>query len=133
MRIIRWTISLVVIAVLAWFAARNWTPVTVNLVPPTQIVLPLPLLVFALLILGAVPPSLAHAFDKWRWQRRVRKAEAAASAKALELAELRGDRERQMPLDEAEAVLRARAQAAGAASGGDMPVQARSIALPPGA
>ncbi|MCH8684186.1 hypothetical protein [Pedomonas mirosovicensis] len=132
MRFFRWFFYFVIAAALAWFAATNWSMVTINLVPPTQLVMPLPLLVLICLALGALPPTFSHMIDRWRWKRRVKRAEQLAEQRALELAEIKGERERMMLPEEAEAALKARVAAAGAAYVDDEPVTKRSAPMPPG-
>lgn len=133
MRVFRWVFFLIIAGILAWFAAMNWSMVTINLVPPVQLVLPLPLLVVAALVLGALPPAFSHMVDRWRWKRRVKRAEAAADQARLELAEIKGERERLMQPEEAEAALKARVAAAGATYIDDEPVQkSRPVPLQPG-
>lgn len=133
MRVFRWVFFLIIAGILAWFSAMNWSTVTVNLVPPVQLVMPLPILVLAALVLGALPPAFSHMVDRWRWKRRVKRAEAAADQARLELAEIKGERERMMLPEEAEAALKARVAAAGAAYIDDEPVQKKRPApLQPG-
>lgn len=126
MRFIRWFVFLVTASVLAWFAAMNWTMVTINLVSPYQVIMPLPLAIFIALALGALPPALSHAIDRWRWKRRVKRAEAEAQERALELAEIKGERERMLQPEVAEAALMARVAAAGAAYADDDSEHARA-------
>lgn len=136
MRLVRWIIYLVILGLLAWFAANNWSQATITISPTLQLILPLPLLLFAAVLLGALPPALIHSIDKFLWRRRLRKAEAAKNEIAQELADARGDRSYLAP-EAAEAALRARVAAAGAAaagdtvSTGDLPIQARPLAIPP--
>lgn len=133
MRVFRWVFFLIIAGILAWFAAMNWSMVTVNLVPPVQLILPLPILVLAALVLGALPPAFSHMVDRWRWKRRVKRAEAAADQARLELAEIKGERERMMKPEEAEAALKARVAAAGSTYIDDEPVQkSRSASLQSG-
>ena len=133
MQVFRWVFFLIIAGVLAWFAAMNWSMVTINLVPPVQLIMPLPILVLAALVLGALPPAFSHMLDRWRWKRRVKRAEAAAEQARLELAEIKGERERMMQPEEAEAALKARVAAAGATYIDDEPVQKkRTMPLQPG-
>ncbi|HLU91057.1 MAG TPA: hypothetical protein VKZ46_00590 [Pedomonas sp.] len=133
MQVFRWVFFLIIAGILAWFAAMNWSMVTINLVPPVQLVMPLPILVVAALVLGALPPVFSHMLDRWRWKRRVKRAEAATEKARLELAEIKGERERMMQPEEAEAALKARVAAAGSAYMDDEPVQAkRAASLKPG-
>ena len=65
---------------LAWFAARNWVPVTVNLWPPYQLVIRLPILIVGAILLGWLPTTLAHSLSRWRWRRRLSRTERELQA-----------------------------------------------------
>jgi uncharacterized integral membrane protein len=65
---------------LAWFAARNWVPVTVNLWPPYQMVIRLPVLIVGAVLLGWLPTMLAHSLSRWRWRRRLSRTERELQA-----------------------------------------------------
>ena len=75
MRAITFVIYLLIGIALAWFAARNWVPVTLQLWPPYEMVIRLPVLVIAAVFVGALPVALLHVVSRWRWRRRVAKVE----------------------------------------------------------
>lgn len=85
MRAITFIIYTLIGIALAWFAARNWIPVTLQLWPPYEMVIRLPVLVIAAVFLGALPVALLHVVSRWRWRRRLAKAERQL-AKAQPLA-----------------------------------------------
>lgn len=74
MRFLKLLAYLAVTLVLAWFAARNWTSVTVNLWPPYQLVIRLPVLLVAAALLGALPGAVIHSASRWRWRRQLARA-----------------------------------------------------------
>ncbi len=96
---------------LAWFAARNWVPVTVNLWPPYQLVIRLPILIIGAILLGWLPTMLAHSLSRWRWHRRLSRTE------------------RELQATRSAAILPSSTAAEPAAS--DLPPQAQPLVVPP--
>lgn len=92
MRIVTLLFSILLAAAFAWFSARNWMEVTLNLTRDLVMVLPLPLLlaVFALAIL--LPTIFLHGFVRWSLRRRISRLEKLVVAKEAEIATLRGRR-----------------------------------------
>lgn len=92
MRIVTLLFSVALAAAFAWFSARNWMDVTLNLTRDLVMVLPLPLLlaVFALVLI--LPMMLLHAFVRWGLRRRISRLEKLVVTKDAEIATLRGRR-----------------------------------------
>jgi uncharacterized integral membrane protein len=62
-------------ALLAWFAANNWTMVTLWLWGGYELAIRLPVLLLLMFLIGAFPLVLLQTVNRWRWQRRVTKLE----------------------------------------------------------
>jgi uncharacterized integral membrane protein len=77
---IRTLLTILLFVLIAVFAAANWTPVTVKLWPPYEIVTKLPVLVVAAVLLGWLPAGTAHAVARWRWRRRLERTERELEA-----------------------------------------------------
>lgn len=75
MRIFSTLLLALVVFALAAFAAANWQMVTVRILPGTDLVVRLPVLLFAVALLGAVPASVAHSIGRWTWRRRLTRTE----------------------------------------------------------
>lgn len=92
MRIVTLLFSILLAAAYAWFSARNWMEVTLNLTRDLVMVLPLPLLlgVFALVLI--LPMMVLHGFVRWGLRRRISRLEKMIVAKDSEIATLRGRR-----------------------------------------
>jgi uncharacterized integral membrane protein len=88
MRPIRTLLTIALLLLFILFAAANWTPVTVKLWPPYELVVKLPVLVLVAAFAGWLPAGVAHAVARWRWRRRLerteRELEAARPAPAAE-------------------------------------------------
>jgi len=69
-------------ALLAWFAVRNWHIVALELWGGYELAIRLPVLLFITFFLGVLPLALLQGFTRWRLRRRVRRLE-------LELADAR--------------------------------------------
>lgn len=76
MRFFNLLILIVLTLGLAWFSARNWTPVTLALWPPYQMVIQLPVLVVLCVLTGWLPSTAVYSFSRWRLKRRLLRAEA---------------------------------------------------------
>ena len=75
MRILNYLFLAILIFALAAFAAANWVMVTVKLLPSYELVIRLPVLLFAVALLGAMPASIAHSIGRWTWRRRLTRTE----------------------------------------------------------
>ena len=75
MRFLSYLIFALIIFALAAFAAANWVMVTVRLMPSWELVIRLPVLMFAMLMIGALPASLLHSVSKWSWRRKLTRTE----------------------------------------------------------
>lgn len=72
------TLLWIAIAVLvALFAIRNGTPVTVNLWSDLQMVTPLWVIVLLSFLVGLLPVLAMHRASKWRWRRRLEQSDRA--------------------------------------------------------
>lgn len=75
MRFFSYLLFAALIFALAAFAAANWVMVTVKLLPSWELVIRLPVLMFAMLMIGALPASLLHSLSKWSWRRKLTRTE----------------------------------------------------------
>lgn len=80
MRFLNLLIIVVLALALAWFSARNWTPVSLALWPPYQMVIQLPVLVVLCVLIGWLPTTALHSFSRWRLNRKLSRAEAELQA-----------------------------------------------------
>jgi lipopolysaccharide assembly protein A len=62
---------------LAWFAARNWTMVSLRLWDGYELSIRLPLLMLLAFLLGVVPLGILQNLSRWRLRHKVRKLERA--------------------------------------------------------
>ena len=76
MRFLSLLIALVLALALAWFSAQNWTPVTLALWPPYQLIIRLPVLLVICVLAGWLPTTMIHSFTRWRLTRRLSRTEA---------------------------------------------------------
>lgn len=76
MRLLTYLLMALLLFGLAVFAAANWVPVTVRVLPGWDLVVRLPVLLFAAALLGALPASLAHSIGRWTWRRRLARTQA---------------------------------------------------------
>ncbi len=75
MRFLSYLFLAVLIFALTAFAAANWVMVTVKLLPSWELVIRLPVLMFAMLMIGALPASMLHSVSKWSWRRKLTRTE----------------------------------------------------------
>lgn len=75
MRIVKLILYILLGSALAWFAARNWFPVRLQLWASYEMIIQLPVLIFAALLLGALPGALIHSTSRMRWRRRLARSE----------------------------------------------------------
>lgn len=75
MRFLSYLFFALIIFALAAFAAANWVMVTVKLLPSWELVIRLPVLMFAMLMIGALPATLLHSVSKWSWRRKLTRTE----------------------------------------------------------
>ena len=77
MKTLRLVVAFVAGIALAAFAVLNWIDVSVRLGLGTPVVLPLPLLIAAAVLLGAVPVWVWASAGHWSLRRRLNRAERA--------------------------------------------------------
>ncbi len=77
MRTLRLAIAFLAGIALTTFAALNWTDVTVRLWTTTPITLPLPLVIAAAVILGAIPVWVWGSLGHWTLNRRLDRTQRA--------------------------------------------------------
>ena len=77
MRFVTLAIYVVIGALLAWFATRNWDVVTLRLWADYELAIRLPALLLLTFLAGVLPLVLLQTFSKWRLGRRVRTLERA--------------------------------------------------------
>ncbi len=79
MRFLTLLTFLVFALALAWFSAQNWgpAPVTLNLWPPYQLVIRLPVLMVACVLAGWLPTTALHSISAWRLRRKLVRTERA--------------------------------------------------------
>ena len=80
MRFVSLLIMLLLTLVLAWFAAQNWTPVTLSLWTPYQLVIRLPVLMVVCVLAGWLPTTLVHSLQRWQLKRRLLRTEQALAS-----------------------------------------------------
>jgi len=80
MRFLKVLVFLVLALALAWFAALNWVPVTVQLWAPYELVIRLPVLIVAAVLVGWLPSALFHSVNRWRWTRKLTRTERELEA-----------------------------------------------------
>ena len=76
-QLIRTIVWVLVTAIVALFAARNWGPVTINLWGDLQMETRLALVVLASFLLGFLPMLLLHRTSRWTLKRKLAYAERA--------------------------------------------------------
>lgn len=81
MRILKVLFLVLLVLVLAWFAALNWVPVTVRLWAPYELVIRLPVLITLAVLVGWLPSALFHSVNQWRWTRKLTRTEAELEAR----------------------------------------------------
>jgi len=111
MRFLKLLLLVLVVLVLAWFAAQNWVPVTVRLWSPYELVIRLPVLLALAVLLGWLPGAIAHSVSRWNLTRRLTRTERELEARRA-----------------AEA---GPAAPAAPSSAGSLPPQAHPIVVPP--
>lgn len=93
MHAVRLILWLVVLAVIALFAANNWTPVEVLIWEGIVLETKLPALMLFFFLLGFLPMWLVHHGTRWRFRRRIRSLENATQSMTATLAPAGGDGE----------------------------------------
>lgn len=71
MRFLKTLFWMLAASIVAIFSARNWMPVTINLWGGLQADIKLPVLIFAGLLIGFLPPFLMHNAYRWRSRRQI--------------------------------------------------------------
>ena len=94
MRLLSTLFYLLLVIVIAWFAARNWSLIDINLWGDWLVTLPLPLLLIGIVLLFVLPMMALHAVARWSWRRKLAKAERQIAAEAEQAQALRLDLER---------------------------------------
>jgi lipopolysaccharide assembly protein A len=79
MRFLKTLLWVLIAVAIALFAARNWTPVTVNLWGTQVMDTKLPVVIIAAFLLGLLPTFLLHKTTRWRLTRKLDSAERALS------------------------------------------------------
>jgi lipopolysaccharide assembly protein A len=77
MRVLTLAFYVLVGALLAWFAARNWEFVTLRLWGDFELIIRLPVLIFASFLIGVLPLGVLQNVSRWRLGRKVRRLEKA--------------------------------------------------------
>lgn len=77
MRLLTLAFYVLVGALLAWFAAINWSLVSLKLWGGYELVIRLPVLMIASFLLGVLPLGILQNVSRWRLGRKVRKLEKA--------------------------------------------------------
>lgn len=74
LRTLFWVVFAVIAAVLS---LNNWTPVTIQLWAPVELVLKLPVLVAIAFLAGLLPGVILHRTSRWQLKRRLQSTERA--------------------------------------------------------
>jgi uncharacterized integral membrane protein len=77
MRLLTLAFYVLIGGVLAWFAARNWTMVTLQLWGDYELAIRIPALMLLCFLVGVLPLALLQSVSKWRLGRKVRRLEKA--------------------------------------------------------
>lgn len=80
MRIMAYLLYALIVAVVVLFAAGNWDSVTLRLWDDLVLDIRLPLLMLAMLVLGALPGWILGGITRFRSQRRIRQLERELDA-----------------------------------------------------
>jgi uncharacterized integral membrane protein len=79
-RSLRLILVILIGCVLAWFAINNWVWVEIVVLPGRALAVKLPALVFASLLIGALPGAILHRVSAWRLKREIAHLRRAAGS-----------------------------------------------------